>query len=242
MKINNEIVLNDLYDYPNLKIYQIRGNFKFSLDSILLAEYVKINKNTKNILDLCSGNAPIPMILTTKTSALIDAFEIQEHIYNLAKKSIDYNNLNNQITMYNSDIKEIDKHINLKKYDIITCNPPYFKVEDKNYLNDELKLAIARHEIKIDLETIFKIASSHLDDKGEFYLVHRVSRLDEIIIYANKYNLNVKNVELIKTKENNKPYIVLVRCIKNSKFGLKVNSERNIENQITYQNMFQEDL
>lgn len=242
MKINNEIVLNDLYDYPNLKIYQIRGNFKFSLDSILLAEYVKINKNTKNILDLCSGNAPIPMILTTKTNALIDAFEIQEHIYNLAKKSIDYNNLSNQITMYNSDIKEIDKHINLKKYDIITCNPPYFKVEDKNYLNDELKLAIARHEIKIDLETIFKIASSHLDDKGEFYLVHRVSRLDEIIIYANKYNLNVKNVELIKTKENNKPYIVLVRCIKNSKFGLKVNSERNIENQITYQNMFQEDL
>ena len=242
MKINNEIVLNDLYDYPNLKIYQIRGNFKFSLDSILLAEYVKINKNIKNILDLCSGNAPIPMILTTKTNALIDAFEIQEHIYNLAKKSIDYNNLSNQITMYNSDIKEIDKHINLKKYDIITCNPPYFKVEDKNYLNDELKLAIARHEIKIDLETIFKIASSHLDDKGEFYLVHRVSRLDEIIIYANKYNLNVKNVELIKTKENNKPYIVLVRCIKNSKFGLKVNSERNIENQITYQNMFQEDL
>jgi len=242
MKTNSEIVLNDLYDYPNLKIYQIIGNFKFSLDSILLAEYVKINKNTKNILDLCSGNAPIPMILTTKTDALIDAFEIQEHIYELAKKSIEYNHLNSQITMYNSDIKEIDNHINFKKYDIITCNPPYFKVEDKNYLNDDLKLAIARHEIKIDLETIFKIASSHLDDKGEFYLVHRVTRLDEIIIYANKYNLNVKNIELIKTKEDCKPYILLVRCIKNSKYGVKINNIKNIENQKTYQNMFQEDL
>lgn len=242
MKVSNEIVLNDLYDYPNLKIYQIKGNFKFSLDSILLAEYVKVNKNTKNILDLCSGNAPIPMILTTKTNALIDAFEIQEHIYNLGIKSIEYNNLNNQITMYNSDIKEIDDYINFKKYDIITCNPPYFKVLQDNFLNDELKLAIARHEIKIDLETIFKIASNHLDDKGEFYLVHRVSRLDEIIIYANKYNLNVKNIELIKTKENNKPYIVLVRCIKNSKFGVKVNDIKNIESQKTYQNMFQEEL
>lgn len=242
MKINDEIVLNDLYDYPSLKIYQIRGNFKFSLDSILLAEYVKVTKNTKNILDLCTGNAPVPMILSTKTKALIDAFEIQEHIYMLGKKSIEYNKLENQITLYNSDIKDIDNYINSKKYDIITCNPPYFKVLDKNYLNDELKLAIARHEIKIDLETIFKIASSHLDDKGEFYLVHRVTRLDEIIIYANKYNLNVKNIELIKTKEENKPYIVLVRCIKNSRYGVKINNIKNIEKQKTYQNMFQEEL
>lgn len=242
MKENKEIVLNDLFDYPNLKIYQIRGNFKFSLDSILLAEFVKLTKNTKNILDLCTGNAPIPMILSTKTKAQIDAFEIQEHIYDLAIKSINYNKLENQIKVYNTDIKEIDLHVNFKKYDIITCNPPYFKVEDNNFINEDLELAIARHEIKIDLESIFKIASFHLDDKGEFYLVHRASRLDEIIINANKYNLNVKNIELIKTKSDNKPYIVLVRCIKNSKYGVKINNIKNIENQITYQNMFEEDL
>ena len=59
---------------------------------------------------------------------------------------------------------------------------------------------------------------------------------------GNKYNLNVKNVELIKTKENGKPYIVLVRCIKNSKLGIKVNSEKNIGNLKTYQNMFKEEL
>ena len=45
----DNLVLNDLFDYSNLKIYQIKGNFKFSLDSILLAEYVKIPKNTKEI-------------------------------------------------------------------------------------------------------------------------------------------------------------------------------------------------
>ena len=237
----NNIVLNDLFDY-DMKIYQIRGNFKFSLDSILLAEFVKITKNTKNILDLCSGNAPVPMILSTKTKALIDAFEIQKHIYNLGYNSIKYNNLEKQITLYNANILDIDNFINNKKYDIITCNPPYFKLENNNFLNDNNELAIARHEIKIDLESIFKIAANHLDDKGEFYLVHRVSRLDEIIIYANKYNLNVKNIEMIKTKENNKPYIVLVRCIKNSKLGVKLNNIKNIENRDSYKNMFEEEL
>lgn len=238
----NNIVLNDLFDYENLKIYQIRGNFKFSLDSILLAEFVKITKNTKNILDLCSGNAPVPMILSTKTNAHVDAFEIQEHIYNLGIDSIKYNNLDKQITLYNSDIMEIDNYLNNKKYDIITCNPPYFKVENSEFLNECDELAIARHEIKINLENIFKIASSHLDDKGEFYLVHRASRLDEIIIYANRYKLNVKNIELIQTKKENKPYIVLVRCIKNAKLGVKVNKIKNIENRNSYKNMFEEDL
>lgn len=234
-------VLNDLYDY-GLKIYQYRGYFKFSLDSILLAEFVKITNRAKNILDLCSGNASIPLILSTKTKAYIDSFEIQEEIYNLAKESIEYNNLASQIKIYNSDIKNINKFVNQKKYDIITCNPPFFEVNNTDFINNFECLSIARHEIKITLEEIFQIASSHLNTKGEFYLVHRVSRLDEIIILGNKYKLNVKNIELIKTKEDNKPSIVLVRCIKDASKGLKINDVKNIDGLNTYQGLFKEEL
>jgi len=235
-------VLNDLFDYPDLKIYQYVEGFKFSLDSILLAEYVKITSKTKHILDLCSGNASVPLILSTKTKASIDAFELQEEISILAKKSVSYNNLESQIQIYNADINNIDLYKKNKKYDIITCNPPYFKTDDKNHINETEVLAIARHEIKINLEDIFKIAASHLDDKGEFYMVHRVTRLDEIIILGNKYNLNVKNIQLIKTKEDGKPYIVLIRCIKNSKLGVKINREINIGNLESYQYIFKEEL
>lgn len=237
-----ELVLNDLFDYEGLKIYQYRGAFKFSLDSILLAEYVKITNRTKNVLDLCSGNAAIPLILSTKTKASIDAFEIQEKIYNIAIKSISYNNLESQITLYNADVLKLSEYVNNKKYDIITCNPPYFKVDSSKHINDTEELAIARHELKITLDAIFRIASAHLNDKGELYVVHRVTRLDEIIILANKYNLNVKEIELVKTKETGKPYIVLIRCIKNSKLGIKINNIINIGNLTTYQNIFKEDI
>ena len=40
-------VLNDLYDY-GLKIYQDNELFKFSLDSLLLAEFVNVDKSDKN--------------------------------------------------------------------------------------------------------------------------------------------------------------------------------------------------
>lgn len=237
----SQIVLNDLFDY-GLKIYQIPGCFKFSLDSILLAEFVKVTSKTKNILDLCTGNVSIPLILSTKTQANIDSFEIQEKIYNLAISSIEYNNLINQIKVYNAPINKINDYVKSKIYDIITCNPPYFKINNDSNINESEELAIARHEIKTNLEEIFYIASTHLNDGGEFYMVHRTTRLDEIIINASNNNLNVKNIEIIKTKEDNKPYIVLVRCIKNSKYGVKINNEKNIDGLKTYKGLFREDL
>lgn len=237
---NYKKVLNDLFDY-DLKIYQYQGLFKFSLDSILLAEFINITKNTKSILDLCCGNGAIPLILSTKTSSHIDAIEIQRDIYDIAIESVNYNNLLSQITIYNEDVKNIDNFLKNRKYDIITCNPPYFKVDNNPNINESESLAIARHELKITLEKIFEIASMHLNTKGEFYLVHRASRLDEIIILANKYKLNVKNIELIKTTANSKPYIVLVRCIKDSGFGIKINNIKNIEGLSTYKNIFKEE-
>ena len=236
----NRIVLNDLFDY-GLKIYQIPGLFKFSLDSILLAEYVKLNSKKNNILDLCTGNGAIPLILSTKTNSHIDAFEIQKKIYDLAIKSVEYIHLENQIIIYNYSILEIKKIIKGKKYDIITCNPPYFKTDENSNINISNELAIARHELKTNLEEVFKISSEYLNDKGELYLVHRASRTDEIIILANKYNLNVKNIQFIKTKDNNKPYIVLVRCLKNSKYGVKIENEKSIENLVTYKKLFKEE-
>lgn len=232
-------VLNDLYDYVPLKIYQDPECFKFSLDSILLSEYVNTN-GAKKILDLCTGNASIPLILSTKTKAKIVGFEIQKYIYDLGISSIQYNDLSNQIEIFNDDIKNIDKYLNGEKYDIITCNPPFFKVNDIEKTNNKEMKRIARHEVMINLEEIFKIASIHLDDGKSFYLVQRTDRLDEIILLGNKYNLNVKNIELIKTKENSKPYIVLVRCIKNSKLGIKINDVKTVSDYKTYKDMFKE--
>ena len=86
------IELNDLYDYVPLKIYQNNEYFKFSLDSVLIAEYIKNPEKINSILELCAGNCAISMILSTKTNAKITAVELQKEIFELGKKSIEYNN------------------------------------------------------------------------------------------------------------------------------------------------------
>ena len=116
-------VVNDLLDYKNMKIVQDEDYFNFSLDSVLLPNFVTIKKNTKRILDLGTGNAPIPMILTTRTDAKIYGIEIQKEIYDLAKESIEINNLSNKITLINDNMKDLNKYFEANSFDVIVTNP-----------------------------------------------------------------------------------------------------------------------
>ena len=215
-------VLNDLLNYNNLKIYQNTDMFSFSLDSVLLPSFVTLNKNIKNILDIGSGNAAIPLILTTKTDAKITGIEIQEESYKLGKKSIEYNHLENKIEFINDDIKEYTKKIESDTFDTITCNPPYFKVNDKSRFNDSDYKTIARHEVNLNLEDLFKIAKKLLKNNGNIAIVHRQERLIDIIIEMKKNNIEPKKIQLVYPGINKEANILLIEGIKNGKPGLKI--------------------
>ena len=125
--------IHELLGYENIKIVQDDEMFCFSVDSMLLADYIKPSNKTKKIIDLCCGNAPIPLFLTLKTKAHITGVEIQKEVYELGIESININHLDNQITLINDDLKNIYKKIGANSFDIVSCNPPYFKNSRKKY-------------------------------------------------------------------------------------------------------------
>lgn len=230
-------VINDLFDYENLKIVQNEEYFKFSIDSILLAEYVKITKNDNKIIDLCTGNLPIPFILNYKYGKKIDAVEIQKEIYNYGLESLEINNKKDWINYYNEDVKNLVNILEKESYDVVTCNPPYFKDSIKN---DNLIKSIARHEIKINLEDIIKIASYLLKNNKTFYMVHIPNRLDEIILLCNKYNMNIKEIVFVNNT-NKEPILILIKAVKNSKIGMKLKYLNDANILKSYQNIFEGD-
>lgn len=236
------LVKNDLYDYENRYIYQDSDFFKFSLDSILLAEFVKLTSDKLKILDMCAGNMAIPLILSKYSSSKIVGFEIQKKVFELGKKSIELNQLTDQLSIINDDVKNLENYFSKEYFDILVCNPPYFKCTDDKVLNEKEELRIARHEIALNLDNIFELAKQYLVNKGSLYLVHRAERLDELIYLGYKYHIYVKKIQCITTKKGGKPYIVLVECIKNSKPGIKFNCEICVEGVKSYQNIFKEEL
>ena len=177
------------------------------------------------------------MILSTRTNANITAVEVQKEIYELGQESIEYNKLSGKINLVLSDVKDVKNYFPGHKINIIVCNPPYFKKDNTSYVNDDKTKAIARHEILVSLDEIIQISSSILQKDGELYLVHRSERLDEIINSCFKHNINVKNVQLISTKDGKEPTLVLVKCVKGSNPGIKISPVISIENKKTFKNI-----
>lgn len=215
-------VINYLLEYKDLKIYQNTDMFNFSLDSVLLPNFVTLNKNIKNILDIGCGNAVIPLILSTKTEAKITGVEIQKESYNLAIKSIKYNNLENQIDIINEDINIYADKQETEVFDVITCNPPFFKVSKESKLNIKEAKTIARHEIKLNLEQIMKISRKLLKNKGCLAIVHRPERLMDIVTLMKKNGIEPKKVRFVYPGIEKEANILLIEGVKNGKPGLKI--------------------
>ena len=217
-----KVEINDLVYFKNIKIVQNKDYFNFSLDSILLPNFVEITRKTKKILDMCTGNAPIPLILSTKTDAKIYGVELQKEVYDLAKETIKINNLDNQIELINDNIKNLKKIFDTETFDIITCNPPYFKKKDDSIINENKVKSIARHEIEMELEDVMIISKALLKNEGSLVLVHRTDRLIEIIELMKKHNIEPKRMRLIYPKVNMESNLVLIEGRKNGKEGLKI--------------------
>ena len=215
-------VTNYLLGYKDKYIVQNTQMFNFSLDSVLLPNFVTLNKNIKNILDIGCGNAPIPLILSTKTNALITGVEIQKEVYDLAVKSVKINNLENQIKIINADINELYNKFETESFDVITCNPPFFKVSEQSNLNKSDYKTIARHEVKLNLDDIFKISKKLLKNNGYIAIVHRPERLLDILESMKKYNIEPKKIQFIYPKTNMEANILLVEGKKNGNKGLKI--------------------
>lgn len=222
MKNKNNETINDLVNFNNIKIYQNKDYFNFSLDSILLPNFVILNNKTKKVLDLCTGNIPIPLILSKKTKALIYGVEIQKEIFDLAEKTLKINNLENQIILINKDAKELVNDFETDIFDLITCNPPYFKNSNTSIKNNNNIKSIARHEILIKLEDIMNISKKLLKNNGSLSLIHRTDRLIDIIILMRQNNIEPKRIRFIYPKAGKESNLVLIDGRKNGKPGLKI--------------------
>jgi tRNA1(Val) A37 N6-methylase TrmN6 len=211
--------IHDLLAYDGLKIIQRKDLFRFSLDSLLLADFVNINLRAKRIIDFGTGLAPIPLYLSLKTKKPIIGIDIQADVVELAKKSVKLNNLENQITIYKQDIKDAFKDFETNIFDVITMNPPFFKYHHDDFLNDKDAFTIARHEVYIDLEGIILAARKMITSGGSFSFIHRANRLDEIIVLLNKHSFAIKRLKFVYTKSNKEAMMVLIDARANGGTG-----------------------
>ena len=212
-----------------ISIYQSDSYYKFTQDAVLLAKFCNI-KHSDNVLELCAGSGVISFYAYSLCNFNHLYFnEIQPEMCEIIEENIKFNGFKRKSKIFNCNLKDLKLSDFPKSLDVIICNPPYQKVNDKSLINERREIAIARHEIEATLEDIIKKSSELLKDKGRLYLVHIASRVTEIIIYCTKYNMQVKRMKFIFNGEK-EAYLVLIEAVKGAQIGVRVTKNKEESN------------
>ena len=208
--------LDDL-ELDDLMIIQDKNGYKFSTDSVLLANFAKA-KPSDVCVDLCSGGGVVAILFAYKNKIKnMTAVEIQKKQAEMSKRSIEYNKLN--IEVINDDLSNLKKYLGCESVDVITINPPY---NESGVFSENEEIAISTHEIKTNLEEIAKSSSNILKFGGKIFMVHRADRLVDIFSMFRKYKLEPKVLRIVYPKISKEPNLCLVEAKKGAKQGLKI--------------------
>lgn len=212
--------IDDLLTHE-MKIIQSREVFCFSMDAVLLARFASVPKRGR-VLDMCTGNGAIPLIMTTRSpEAVFEGIEIQERLYDMASRNVRLNRLESRITMHHGDVKDAVQLFGHGKFDLITCNPPYMPATSGEK-NVSEHFAIARHEILLSLEDVIRVGSQLLKNGGKIALVHRSTRLVDIITLMRQYGIEPKRMRLVYPRRDAEPNMLLIEGMRNGRPELRI--------------------
>ena len=205
----------------NVKILQKKRGYRFSIDSILLAHFVRLREGQK-VVDLGTGSGVIPIILATRVKTTrIWGVEIQEELAEMAKRNIEMNQLQDRIHIVKSDVRNLADRMESEEFDIVLTNPPYRKIRSGR-LNLQREKAMARHEIKGSLADMTKIAFRLLRPKASFYLVYPAVRLVDLITCVRGSHLEPKRLRLVHPNVGKGAKLILLEAIKGGGPGLDI--------------------
>ncbi|MBN2899359.1 MAG: tRNA1(Val) (adenine(37)-N6)-methyltransferase [Clostridia bacterium] len=204
-----------------LKIIQNPDGFCFGIDAVLLSNFSQITKGGV-VVDLGTGTGIIPLLVAGKSSARkIYGVEVQETVADMAQRSVLLNALSGRIEILNINLKDVHQHVEKGAADVVISNPPYMPAGGA-LVNPGSYKAISRHEVLCTLEDVVSSASTLLKEKGAFYMVHRPSRLVDIICLCRKYKLEPKQVRFVHPREGKEPNILLIKCVKSGNPELRI--------------------
>ncbi len=170
------------------------------MDPFILAAHIQPTGFEK-IIDVGCGCGIIPLILASRYPGLkIIGVEIQKELFQFARKNTISNKLANTIHIIHENIKNINiSHIN-GKADIIVSNPPY-KKKGTGRLNPDSQKAIARHEISLDIDLLFKCSDRLLKEQGRLYIIFPAQRLSDLILTMEQYKFTPDFIRFVHIKK-----------------------------------------
>jgi len=216
-----EAITDDTFLNGHLTVNQPRDGYRFSIDAVLLADFVQC-KDGQMIIDLGTGCGIIALMLAIRHPGVqLVGVEIQDELARTAAANVHANRLEDRIRILHQDIKELHIQQVPDLVHQVVCNPPYRRVKSGR-LNPDRRKAGARHEIFARLADFVDAAARMLQLSGRLSCIYPAERLTDLIDHLRQANLEPKRLRLVHSKREEGARLVLITAAKGGRPGLVV--------------------
>ncbi|MEN6473474.1 MAG: methyltransferase [Syntrophaceae bacterium] len=191
-----------------LKVIQPRRGYRFSLDAYLLAAFVD-EKPGEHVLEIGSGSGVIAIMLSGIKGLKVTGVEVQPILAGMSRRSVELNGLMDTIEIRESDIKDYQASPSAA----VLANPPYRPLKTGR-LNPEGTKAVARHELKLDLDGLMSSVNKNLRRLGRFYCIYPAWRMIDLISAMRRHHLEPKRLIMVHSFPDGPAELCLVKGIK----------------------------
>ncbi|MEM7298330.1 MAG: methyltransferase [Bacteroidota bacterium] len=192
---------NTYFQFQQFRINQEQSGMKVTTDACLFGAWVanQIRQGTEpnQILDIGTGTGLLSLMLAQVTkNSHIEAVEINARAFVEAKDNFNDSNWKDRLISVQSSIQTYQTS---EKYDLIICNPPFFKDSQKGKEKDKNQ---ALHSDGLTKEDLLESVIQLLAKNGRFYLLYPEREMTEFISLAEAKGLHLEKSIIVRNREN----------------------------------------
>lgn len=215
-----------------LKLIQHQRGYRFSVDPVMLANFVTVSAGDR-VVDLGCGGGIIAMLLARWTAAKeIVGIEIQPAQAERAQRNVVLNGLSKQVTICQADLRELTEHSH-GLFDRVVSNPP-FRAPESGQCSFGNERAHSRHELAGSLHDFLHVGSTLLRQGGTLSMIHLSERLVDIIAGMRKADIEPKRMRLVHSRNDSAARLVLIEGRKRGRPGLEIEPPLYVYNGMDY--------
>lgn len=195
--MSGEVTTIDELKHFGLKITQPESGYRFSLDPLLLADFVSLSPAVSRLIDLGTGSGVILMVLCRKFPE-ITAVGVESNcsMAEIARHNVAENDLAEKTEILECDVKVIKNEFHVSSFDCVVSNPP-FRTPCSGKVSPRAGRDSARHESTAGIADFLAAAKYLVKPSGRIFFVYHPDRLQEFVKVASELNLSLLRIRMV---------------------------------------------
>lgn len=204
-----------------LTLHQPRHGYRFSIDAVLLAAHARPRPGDL-VIDMGTGCGVVALLMARRCESLtVYGVELQAELASLARENVSINRLQDRVNIIQGDINRLRGDTFPRPADLIVTNPPYYKLASGR-LNPDDQRAVARHELRLNLEQLLAGVKRFLRTGGRLVCVYACERLTDLLAEMRRVGVEPKRLRLVHGRVSDDARLCIVEGVQRGRPGLKI--------------------